>query len=528
MYNCPNCGAPVTYGQPYCEHCKTVFNWQESQTQGQYQSSQDQYAQQQQQWYQAPDNQFAGAGYQGQDQPQNGHVGPGLLQLIKNNRRIVAIISVILVIVAALIVVGIALQGEISKWFAAPVVTYFDAGSSAITSGQEVTLSWEVSGATSVSISPDIGVVPSSGTMTVSPGETTTYTLLAGSRFGGSVSESTTVTVTGAPPSIERFTISSESIYTGQTATLSWSVTGATSVAIQPEVGTVSPSGTKTVSPGSTTKYVITASNNNGNSTALATLTVTASKAPIITTFSASPGSIDSGETSTLTWDVIGAKSININQGIGGVASKGSTQVAPADTAIYTLRADSDYGSVTKSVTVTVTATTPTGPAITTDPPEIKTFSASRNSIVSADTVTLTWVVSGARAVSISPDIGDVPSSGWTTVIPAATTTYELSAVNTFGTKTAETTVTVSTEPDGIAPVIKSFTATPISIPERGTSSLSWDIKGATILTINRGIGVPASKYSQSVSPLVTTTYTLTAINIYGSDNATATVTVEH
>ena len=147
---------------------------------------------------------------------------------------------------------------------------------------------------------------------------------------------------------------------------------------------------------------------------------------------------------------------------------------------------------------------------------------------MSADTVTLTWVVSGARAVSISPDIGDVPSSGWTTVIPAATTTYELSAVNTFGTKTAETTVTVSTEPDGIAPVIKSFTATPISIPERGTSSLSWDIKGATILTINRGIGVPASKYSQSVSPLVTTTYTLTVINIYGSDNATATVTVEH
>ncbi len=529
MYYCPNCRAPVAYGQTQCSNCKTVLTWQVSQTQDQYQSSQDQYAHQQQQWYQAsPDNQSAGSGYQGQDQPQDGDNGSRLLQLIKSNRRIVAIVTIILVIVASLIGAGIALQGEISKWFAAPVVASFDAGSSTITSGQEATLSWEVAGATSVSISPDIGAVSSSGSATVSPGETTTYTLIASSQFGGSASKSTTIAVTGALPGINSFSFNTDSIYTGQTATLSWSVAGASSVSIDPEIGTVSSSGTKNVSPGSTTRYVLTASNNNGNSTASATLTVTPSKAPIITTFSASPGSIDSSEVSTLTWDVIGARSININQGIGGVASKGSMQVTPVATAIYTLRADSDYGSATQSVTITVNTTSTTGPAITKDPPEIKTFSASQNSIMSGDNITLTWAVNGARTVSISPDVGDVPSSGWTMVIPAATTTYKLSAVNTFGTVTEEATVTVSASTDGTAPVIRSFTATPINIPEGGTSNLSWDIKGATILTINHGIGIPASKYLQSVSPAITTSYTLTALNIYGSDNATVTVTVVH
>lgn len=142
------------------------------------------------------------------------------------------------------------------------------------------------------------------------------------------------------------------------------------------------------------------------------------------------------------------------------------------------------------------------------------------------DNITLNWDVKGARAVSISPGVGNVPSSGWVMVIPTATTTYQLSAVNTFGTETAEAPVTVNVEPDGIAPLIRSFTATPTSISEGGTSNLSWDIKGATLLIIDQGIGIPASKFSQPVSPAVTTSYWLTAINSYGTDNATATVTV--
>jgi hypothetical protein len=196
---------------------------------------------------------------------------------------------------------------------------------------------------------------------------------------------------------------------------------------------------------------------------------------------------------------------------------------------MYTLTAANDYGSVTMSVTVTVDTTNTTNmadTAVVKTPPAVSTFSASRNSIALGDNITLTWAVARARTVSISPEVGDVPSSGWMMVIPTATTTYKLSAVNTFGTQTAEATVTVTVSTDGTAPVIKSFTATPSSVPAGGTSSLSWEIKGATIFTINQGIGIPAYKNSQSVSPAVTTDYVLTAINSFGTDNETVRVTV--
>lgn len=497
MYSCPNCRAPVAYGQPQCQNCNMVFNWQVPQSQG-------------------------------QDQPPDGDNEPGLLQRIKDHKGTIAKISIGLVVLAALIFGGIAAQGEISKWLAPPVVKAFDASSTTITSGQEATLQWDVTGASSVSISPGIGTVSSSGTRAVSPETTTTYTLFA-NKMSGSASKTVTVTVTGMLPAISNFSSAPDSITIGQTATLSWSVAGATSVSINPDVGTVSLTGTKSVSPASTTVYKLTASNGAGNSTASATITVSISSAPVITTFSASPSSIKSGESTNLEWDVIGAKSINISQGIGGVASKGSTQVKPAETATYTMMASGDYGSVTRSITVTVdtSGTTNTADtAIVKTPPSINTFSASKNSITLGDNITLNWAVARARTVSISHDVGTVPATGWTTVVPAATTAYKLSAVNTFGTETAETTVTVNTLPDGVAPVIKSFTAVPGTITQGGTSSLSWDVKGFTVIIIDHGIGIPTSKYSQPVSPTENTTYTLTAINSFGTDNATATVTV--
>jgi len=102
----------------------------------------------------------------------------------------------------------------------------------------------------------------------------------------------------------------------------------------------------------------------------------------------------------------------------------------------------------------------------------------------------------------------------------------KLSAVNTFGTETAEATVTVNKSTEGTAPIIKSFTAVPSSISAGGTSNLTWAIKGATLFTIDQGIGIPASKFSQPVSPAENTTYTLTAINSSGTDRAIVIVTV--
>ena len=445
------------------------------------------------------------------------------MERIQENKGTIAKIAVALVVIAVLIGVFTALQGEIAKLLSKPVVESFDATTAEIITGQSTTLKWNVTGVSSVSISPGIGTVSSSGTKTVSPDTTTKYTLVANNLFG-SASGSKTITVREPAPSIDSFSFNTDSIFAGQTSTLSWSVANATSVTISPEIGTVSLTGTKNVTPGSTTTYTLTASNSAGNSTASATITVTSSGAPIITTFSASPTSINAGGSSTLAWDVSGSTSININQGIGGVGARGSMAVTPAATTTYTLTA----GAVTRSVTVTVDTSNVKSTASSTIPTSapVISFSASPTAIMLGENITLSWAVTGVKTVTISPNVGTVPSSGSMLVIPTATTTYSLVATNNYGTENTTATVTVTADTEGTAPVIRSFTATPSSISAGGISSLTWDIVGATSIVIDQGIGDPPSHFSHEVSPSENTTYTLTAINSSGTDSKTVTVTI--
>ena len=78
-----------------------------------------------------------------------------------------------------------------------PVVNLFSADPTVVDVGADVTLSWEVSNATSVSISPGVGAVVSIGNVIVNPEETTTYTLTA-SNSSGSLTATVTVTVSSA------------------------------------------------------------------------------------------------------------------------------------------------------------------------------------------------------------------------------------------------------------------------------------------------------------------------------------------
>ncbi|MBM3802422.1 MAG: peptidoglycan-associated lipoprotein Pal [Acidimicrobiia bacterium] len=81
---------------------------------------------------------------------------------------------------------------------AAPTAS-FSANPSTIERGQSSTLSWTTTGATSVSIDQGIGDVGTSGSRSVSPGSSTTYTLTAKGE-GGSTPATARITVTAAPP----------------------------------------------------------------------------------------------------------------------------------------------------------------------------------------------------------------------------------------------------------------------------------------------------------------------------------------
>lgn len=82
--------------------------------------------------------------------------------------------------------------------------------------------------------------------------------------------------------------------------------------------------------------------------------------------------------------------------------------------------------------------TVPSGAA-----PQITSFTAAASSISAGAQVTLSWVVSGASYVIVSPDIGAVRSSS-VIVAPAQSTTYTLYATNAFGRTAATVSITVN------------------------------------------------------------------------------------
>jgi hypothetical protein len=79
----------------------------------------------------------------------------------------------------------------------------------------------------------------------------------------------------------------------------------------------------------------------------------------------------------------------------------------------------------------------PSGPS-----PQITSFTASSASVSSGTPVTLSWQVSGASYVIVSPSIGAVRASS-ASVSPSASTTYTLYATNAYGQTTASVSITI-------------------------------------------------------------------------------------
>lgn len=90
-----------------------------------------------------------------------------------------------------------------------------------------------------------------------------------------------------AKPTISSFAASPSSINQGQQTALSWNVSGATTVTIQPDIGSVGQTGSLTLTPNASVSYTLTASNEAGISTSSATVNVTpvvASKPDLVIT----------------------------------------------------------------------------------------------------------------------------------------------------------------------------------------------------------------------------------------------------
>ena len=155
---------------------------------------------------------------------------------------------------------------------------------------------------------------------------------------------------------IEDFTASAEMVDVGAPLTLSWKVVdGLEELTINNDVGSVldkttDGSGETVVNPTESTTYTLTATKNDSSQSKSVSVFV---GAPVVAEFTASPNTIRSGDTSTLSWRLQGASSFKIEPDPGNIEGN-SVDVTPDDTTKYVITATNDFGSTTAEVTVTV------------------------------------------------------------------------------------------------------------------------------------------------------------------------------
>jgi hypothetical protein len=136
--------------------------------------------------------------------------------------------------------------------------------------GEPVCLNWSSTNAQAVAIAPDVGYVEPSGSVTVWPQVTTTYTITAVSASDVQTQATLRVYVVEPSVSVDRVLLSGsiiatpETICPGELAYLKWNSFDATEVTISPDIGLVPMQGAIAVSPVKTTTYIMTPTNSQG------------------------------------------------------------------------------------------------------------------------------------------------------------------------------------------------------------------------------------------------------------------------
>ena len=324
---------------------------------------------------------------------------------------------------------------------------------------------------------------------------------------------------------------------------LTWTTTEATSLVIKAGTSTVYSTGTQDqvdsgtagVTPNADTTYTLTATGPSGTATATTAVTI---DPPSVVTFTADPRNVELGDPVTLTWTTASAASIKIEASADGATSvvRTTSSLSQLDSGSFTVTPDA-------ITTYTLTATGPTGDRHPERerhdcPPMIDRFEI----VVSGGRTRLEWGTTSAASITIKDDSNtevhrtDTDSAverGGVYVSPTITTTYTLTAEGPGGTAISdpvEVTVTaMATEVvDSAPPTIDSFTANPTeAIMSGDPATLTWTTTGATTsIAINGVTGILPEDGYTTVSPTVTTIYTLTAIGPGGLVTAAVTVTV--
>jgi FG-GAP repeat protein/glucodextranase-like protein len=315
--------------------------------------------------------------------------------------------------------------------YSIPTVTVeLNADPGNIMAGESLTLSWNSDQASSCVIEPGIGAVNVDGSITVSPTETTSYTITA-TGPAGTTTDSVIVNVVNpsVPPTVN-LNVAPATIQWRRAAILSWNSTNANSATIDQGIGDVDPNGSLEVSPTEPTTYTITVTGPAGSATK--SITVAVSYPIPAVSISADSNVIVPEVPITLSWTATDASTCIIEPGIGHVGLTGSISVLISQSTTFTITAANPGASATDSVTVSL----PEEPWVD--------ITASPNSILQGESSTLIWSSTNANSCWINPGYITVDLNGSLAVSPNETTTYYIYAEGPGGQVTDSVTVNVT------------------------------------------------------------------------------------
>lgn len=207
-------------------------------------------------------------------------------------------------------------------------------------------------------------------------------------------------------PLCDSFVASPSNILVGGTSVLSWQTTNANRVVINNGVGDVAVDGSVTVSPLTTTTYLLTAIGADNHQVTCA-IPVSVGTTNVFTcannvSFTASDSSIRRGDDTVLTWNTVNVDTVSISD-IGATTLSGSRSVEPRNDTTYVLTATRGAQSVSCPLSINVSSGGGGGGGSKTPRCEL---SISDNSIRAGEQVTLKWDSKNATDLKIKDDHG--------------------------------------------------------------------------------------------------------------------------
>ncbi len=235
---------------------------------------------------------------------------------------------------------------------------------------------------------------------------------------------------------------------------------------------------------------------------------VSAGSPPAISSFTASPSTINKGQSSTLSWTSSGGTSATLNG--GSVAVSGNQVVYPSQTTTYTLLVNNSAGTTSRQVTVTVNAT--------------GTYGISGKVSGTVATLTLSGAASGQTKTDGSGNYSFSGLANGTYLVAPSQSGYS------FSPSTASETIK-SANVTGV-----NFTASAIPPPVQHSVSLSWTastspniagynlyrgtVSGGPYMRINGSLDAGTSYVDNTVSSGQTYFYVTTAVNSTNVESA--------